>query len=516
MRKKKGKRNAAVKILCMAVAATLFMQAIPVYAYFDRGTLSVTLAQGEVELTPGNSVSVSVTLSPATSQQLPGCGMPECPQTCGDGCLNEDGDCTCAGTDYQTYYAAAAVSSSNTSVATASYSNGSVTVTAVSAGTASITVTGSLRQYTSASAVLEVTVTENSGNASGGSSNSSGNGGNSSSGSSGSNSNGTSGSSSGNSGSGSKSGTSSSGTSGGGSSNGSTGNNSSENGSKSSGNSSGSSNSSESNSSERATENGAVGSLENQSESASTSDVGVTVATLSESTHAVDVGLTAESQSDAQDGTEALTDGTEQGTEAASYTTIESKKGTVYFQEIQDGPMGSEIFEKIKGKDEYVTFQKTDSSKNVLYSWEFYGKDLQSTDDIDMNIELSEDGNGSLSSLVEDKTALCLSFAEIEELPGPAEIYIKAGNTFSNGTDLYLYQMEDSKHLQLMADDVKAESGYVSYKMAEAKTYILTAEKIADTQAESGVLLPVILLVLLLIAAAGVVFVFLKKRGKHD
>ena len=129
-------------------------------AYFNRGSISVQLGKTAISLTAGSSSTVSVTIDPIKQDQLPGCGMAECPQTCGDGCLDENGECMCGGTEYKTYYSEAVVSSSDSSVATASYSNGTLTVRGESPGSAEITVTGKLRQWTDTSVTLQVTVTE--------------------------------------------------------------------------------------------------------------------------------------------------------------------------------------------------------------------------------------------------------------------------------------------------------------------------------------------------------------------
>lgn len=148
--------------MCVTLAAAmvwLTAAAVPSLAYFNRGAVQISLSQTSMSLAQGSSASVSVTIDPIKEDQLPGCGMAECPQTCGSsGCLNENGECTCSGTTYKTYHSSVAVSSSNASVATASYANGTLTVKGVGAGTAVITATGSMRQYTDASVTMNVTV----------------------------------------------------------------------------------------------------------------------------------------------------------------------------------------------------------------------------------------------------------------------------------------------------------------------------------------------------------------------
>ncbi len=164
------KRKNFKRKICIAVAASMLwltVAAVPSLAYFNRGAVQISLSQTSLSLDQGASASVSVTIDPIKEDQLPGCGMAECPQTCGSsGCLNENGECTCAGTNYKTYHSSVAVSSSNASVATASYANGTLTVKGIGAGTAVITATGSMRQYTDASVTMNVTV-KGSGNAAG-------------------------------------------------------------------------------------------------------------------------------------------------------------------------------------------------------------------------------------------------------------------------------------------------------------------------------------------------------------
>lgn len=130
-----------------------------VMAYFDRGPVKVEAGQPAVTVEEGGSVTVSVNVTPASASQLPGCGMAECPQNCGKGCLNERGDCTCNGWQYQTYNANVQTATSNAGVATVRYSNGVVNIKGIAPGEATIIVTGMLRQYENSSQTIKVTVT---------------------------------------------------------------------------------------------------------------------------------------------------------------------------------------------------------------------------------------------------------------------------------------------------------------------------------------------------------------------
>lgn len=151
------------KLIVLGVAILIFLGVSAfggarVYAYFDLGTVAVSTGTANISLTVGHSAVSSVSIKPSSKAETAGCGMAGCPQTCGAGCLDKNGQCTCAGTAYSTYYPVVSVSSSNSSVASASYSNGVVTVKGVSAGTATITLTAKLRQYRDGADEVKVVV----------------------------------------------------------------------------------------------------------------------------------------------------------------------------------------------------------------------------------------------------------------------------------------------------------------------------------------------------------------------
>ncbi|MDR2108570.1 MAG: hypothetical protein LBP28_03805, partial [Coriobacteriales bacterium] len=165
----------AALLAALCVAALLLTPASLAHAYFNRGTVGISVGAASVSLTPGQSTSVSVTLNPASDEQTQGCGMAECPQSCGDkGCLDANGQCVCAGQGYSTYYPDVAVSSSNGGVATASYSGGALSITAVGEGSCTLTLTASLRQFSSGSTSISVTVSGGGGSGNGASGGSSG------------------------------------------------------------------------------------------------------------------------------------------------------------------------------------------------------------------------------------------------------------------------------------------------------------------------------------------------------
>lgn len=153
-------RRACATAMCVLLAAALALcTPLQALAYFNKGSVEVTLGATELSLEAGKTASVTVTLDPASDEQLDGCGMAGCPQYCADGCLDDNGQCSCSGDEYATYYADAVASSSDSSVAIAVYDAGALTVYARGAGEATITVSASLRQYTDGQAAIEVVVT---------------------------------------------------------------------------------------------------------------------------------------------------------------------------------------------------------------------------------------------------------------------------------------------------------------------------------------------------------------------
>lgn len=485
------------KVAVLMAAILVCMQCSFVsFAYFERGNVTVKAGKQSVSLEPGASENISVSFTPSSSSQLPGCGMAECPQSCGEKeCLDENGECTCNGRTYKTYYAYASATSSNTSVATAKYDNGVVTIKGVGAGTATVTLTASLRQYTSTSTTIQVTVEKksssgNGGSSSGGGSSSSGNGGSSS---------GSGSSSSGNSGSSSGGGSSSSGNHGSSSGNGST---SSGNGSSSSGNSGSSSG--------------------NSGSSSGNSGSGVTAKSVNGNQD-----TSGTNQKEEKDGLspEEEVDLPEE-VEDEDISVIESDRGKIIFVPIIDGKQGKEQFEEIKGQEAYVDFQLKDQAGTVLYAWEFYGKDLTSTEDIDLFIESSTNAFDGCS-YGSSSDSLYLALAHKEKLPGKASVFMRVNEQFSDeqALNLYAYNEEDDT-VTLIEEGLKIENGYVTMNLEDGGNYILTTQTLENTVpdedtdesdqeepvSDSRGWVVVVVVVVIVAAAACAGFVVVKKK----
>lgn len=147
-------------IVALGLAAALGGAApVPALAYFNRGAVKVEAAAAQLDVRAGEREGLTLQLTPASDKQAEGCGMPSCPQGCSDSCMDENGQCQCAGREYQTYMPQVRATSSDPSVAVAVADGGSLTVYGKKAGTATITVRASLRQFTDGRATVKVRVT---------------------------------------------------------------------------------------------------------------------------------------------------------------------------------------------------------------------------------------------------------------------------------------------------------------------------------------------------------------------
>lgn len=153
-------RKKVIKVITavMAVMLILLFHVVPAAAYYNRGQITVSCGTGSVSLEAAQETYVSVSVSPSEDSHPPGCGMPECPDSCDVGCMDENGNCICAGSDYQTYYTDVSVTSSNSAVAVGSYWGGTLVITGISPGEATLTLTGTLVEWTSGAASVNVSV----------------------------------------------------------------------------------------------------------------------------------------------------------------------------------------------------------------------------------------------------------------------------------------------------------------------------------------------------------------------
>ncbi len=425
---KMGKK--AVSILC---AAALFQCLLTVssFAYFNRGTVSMQLGQSSVSLQAGKSVSVSVSVDPIREQQLPGCGMAECPQSCGNtGCLNEYGECTCAGTTYQTYYSSVKAVSGNSSVATASYANGTLTIQGVSTGKTTVTVTGSMRQYTDNTKTIAVTVTSfgDSGN----------------------------------------------------------GQQPQKRPSDSSKPQAPASDAAQ------VTKIGSGNNVSGDNNGSGQDD------SLSEETESSDGngdgnGDEISGDSRAADGSEILT----------------TKRGVYEIVPLSEDTDVKAHLQAAIDQGRFVTFQKKEG-ENVEYSWTFDGTKLDRAEDLDLEIEISQELPDAAAKRRKGRDALFLRFSFYGPLPGEAELYVNVAFSFEDGDRLNLMCWDEKTgDLETAREDIDVENGYVTFSIDRVSDYLLTYGA-----KDGGGISEIMAVSLCLAAVAAAVVIFLIVRRK--
>ena len=424
-------------VSALAVLLLLGCTAVPSFAYFNRGNVTLTLGQRELSMNVGSTASVSVGISPIKEQQLPGCGMAECPQTCGDtGCLNENGECTCGGLEYETYYASVTAVSADPSVAAAEYQNGTLTVRGMSEGSTVITVKGSMRQYTDAEQVLSVTVNaapvQNSdGAGSGGytaapfpssspSYTNTNNAGNSSAG-----------------------------------------------GSAYAGNSYSQAN----NGSANYGGNGQTVSPDNPAlPEAAAGDGGVLV------TPVEDNYLPPEQTAQEPAGTEET--GAPSGVAAGDDGSriVNTKRGVFEMVPLTESTdIQAHLQAAIDGQ-RYVTFQKKDGD-NVIYSWTFNGKELREPFSVNLMGTVEPDIPEGMRSKVRADRGMALLFSQSDPLPVQSDLYTSVSAVFEDGERLQAVRADESHEGEVIAEDIPVENGYAAFKTDYCGPMILTVKK---------------------------------------
>ena len=155
---KKSLRFTGIVSAVMLLAGTF---AVPSFAFIERGDVQIN-GESSYTLEVGETAELSIT--PYAEEHLPGCGMSDCPSSCGEkGCITigptGQQECTCVGTEYKLYEATVNADSSDDSVATAAYDKaGHVVITAKGAGTAEVNISAEFREYNSAEKTVKVTV----------------------------------------------------------------------------------------------------------------------------------------------------------------------------------------------------------------------------------------------------------------------------------------------------------------------------------------------------------------------
>lgn len=441
-----------VYLLLFCTLFTTFLSS-DALAYYNRGKVALTIGTNNVSVSKGGNINVTISMNPASRTGIQGCGSPTCPQGCGGLCGDAvTGECHCDN-DYEiTKKAVAVVQSSNSMVATATYSQDSNVVTITGLNNGTAQIKVTGTLWQYTDSDPQIINVTVTGSSS---------------------SNTTSNSSSGSS------------------------------QTPSSGSSSSASLDSSSTTSSATTATVANNASINASASTKAANSANNTAN-----NAVAANNTATANNTASNSASNSADS------SGTYT-INGHLGEIDIITLGTAKTGKSEFEKIKGQNKKVTFQKMGDNGNVLYSWTFNGKDIKVPADINMTIDFPEISSAEASIIKNLKNPFYLSFVHSGSLPGKATIYTNVGSNYNNGDILSLYYYNKSTNkLELVASNLKVDGGYVSFGINHCSEYFLTA---GIKKSSSAIWIVVCLVLILLITAAIAGYMFYKrKKAKED
>lgn len=94
------------------------------------------------------------------------------------------------------------------------------------------------------------------------------------------------------------------------------------------------------------------------------------------------------------------------------------------------------------------------------------------TGNIDYKVTFDTD-NSTLKELIGSNKNIILNFSHSGELPTGTVFNIYVGDTFANGSSLYLYYYNSSNELELNSKDLTVTEGYVNIPLDHCSTYVL-------------------------------------------
>lgn len=194
---------------------------------------------------------------------------------------------------------------------------------------------------------------------------------------------------------------------------------------------------------------------------------------------------------------------------ANNYTT-KGKMGLIDIVGLTSTMVNKDTFQNIEGQNRKITFQKKDTSNNILYSWTFNGKDIKNPTDIDMGIEFPDTASSDIKPVKNLKNPLSVFFNYHGELPGKATIYVNVSNKYSNGTILSLYYYNEKiDKLELINNNVKVQGGYASFNISHCSKYFLS-QGLNNTSKYMSII--IISIILVILATISIVIVLRQKK----
>ncbi len=150
--------------------------------------------------------------------------------------------------------------------------------------------------------------------------------------------------------------------------------------------------------------------------------------------------------------------------------------GDIYLTE--DTIVNAETLKEVKGTDRNIILEQDDITFTIN------GKDIESTDSIDLNASINTLTASSISEEVKDKVkdGVVISFDSTSKLPGKVKVEMKVSkeNQKILGTEhikSYLYKDEV---FTLVADDLSVNNNKVSFYIDKLGYYVLTKDEVSS------------------------------------
>lgn len=174
-----------------------------------------------------------------------------------------------------------------------------------------------------------------------------------------------------------------------------------------------------------------------------------------------------------------------------------------------------------------MTFAVVDNSGELLYQWEFDGKQItlpQVAMSLGIQISsLGDKGTETIGALAKKDEGMVLAFQHAGLLPGPAKVTVNVAARFENGAKLnYYYYNPSAKRLELVAKGLTVSAGKVTLPQTHCSEYLLTTEEIAGAAVtpapsvanpQTGDSNPALGWMAALLLTAGGLLVLLKKKS---
>lgn len=134
--------------------------------------------------------------------------------------------------------------------------------------------------------------------------------------------------------------------------------------------------------------------------------------------------------------------------------------------------ISNDIIKEIINSKKIITFAVKNNTL-TKYSIILNGASFtEYTGNIDYKVTFDTD-NSTLKELIGSNKNIILNFSHSGELPTGTVFNIYVGDTFANGSSLYLYYYNSSNELELNSKDLTVTEGYVNIPLDHCSTYVL-------------------------------------------